>query len=255
MPRRPLTAEQALWLLCLLTLIALAWLALQRMALAMSAPGGMADAAMSGMPMPWSPGDALLMLAMWAVMMVAMMLPGALPTLLLYQALLRGRLAAPRRHLAVALFALAYLLVWSVFAIVATALQWWLEQLSLVHNTMRSASTQLTALLLLGAGLYQWLPLKAACLTRCRGPLQFFLGNWRDGALGGLRMGLAHGGYCLGCCWALMGLLLVVGVMNLLWVAALGAWVLLEKCLPQGLWLARLGGLLLIAWGLWLLFG
>lgn len=236
-------------------LIALAWLVLQRMTQAMGAPGGMADAAMAGMLMPWSSDDALLMLGMWAVMMVAMMLPGALPMLLLYQALLRGRLAAPQRHLAVALFGGAYLLLWSTFAVAATALQWWLEQLSLMNNTMRSTSSLFSALLLLGAGVYQWLPLKAACLAHCHGPLPFFLGHWRAGVLGGLRMGLAHGVYCLGCCWALMGLLLVTGVMNLLWVAAIGAWVLLEKVLPQGLWLARLGGLLLIAWGLWLLLG
>ncbi|MCY1556372.1 hypothetical protein D9M68_931120 [compost metagenome] len=120
---------------------------------------------------------------------------------------------------------------------------------------MRSSSNALGASLLLVAGVYQWLPSKAVCLEHCRGPLHFLLGYWRPGILGGWRMGLAHGAYCLGCCWALMGLLFVVGVMNLLWVAVIGAFVLLEKTLPQGLWLGRLCGLLLLGWGLWLLLG
>ncbi len=253
---RRLSGEQLLLLMCLLALIALAWLALQRMASAMSGPGGMADAAMAGMPMPWSAGDALLMFAMWAVMMVGMMLPSALPMLLLYQQILRKRLPTARRHLALALFCAAYVFVWVGFALLATALQWALEQLALLNShEMRSTSTVLAAGLLLAAGIYQWLPNKAACLEHCRGPLHFLLGYWQSGILGGWRMGLAHGAYCLGCCWALMGLLFVVGVMNLLWVALIGAFVLLEKNLAQGLWLSRICGLLLLGWGLWLLLG
>lgn len=252
---RRLSGEQLLFLLCLLALTALAWLALQRMASGMSGPGGMADAAMAGMLMPWSLGDALLMFAMWAVMMIGMMLPSALPMLLLYQQLLRTRMPTARRHLALLLFCAAYALVWIGFALTATALQWALEQLALLSPEMRSSSTLLAAALLLAAGIYQWLPHKMACLEHCRGPLHFLLGYWQPGLLGGWRMGLAHGAYCLGCCWALMGLLFVVGVMNLLWVALLAAYVLLEKTLPLGPWLARLGGLLLIAWSLLLLLG
>jgi predicted metal-binding membrane protein len=134
-------------------------------------------------------------------------------------------------------------------------LQWALEQLTLLSSGMRSTSTVLAAGLLLVAGVYQWLPGKAACLEHCRGPLQFLLGYWRPGIRGAWRMGLAHGAYCLGCCWALMGLLFVVGVMNLLWVALIGAYVLLEKTLPLGPWLGRLAGLLLLGWGLMLLLG
>lgn len=241
-----LTGEQLLFLLCLLALTALAWLILLQMARDMSAPGGMADAAMAGMLMPWSLADALLMFAMWMVMMVGMMLPSALPMLLIYQQMLRKRMPAPQRHLALLLFCSAYGLVWAGFALGATALQWALEQLALLSPGMRSSSTALGAGLLLVAGVYQWLPSKAVCLEHCRGPLHFLLGYWRPGVLGGWRMGLAHGAYCLGCCWALMGLLFVVGVMNLLWVAVIGAFVLLEKNLPQGLWLGRLCGLILL---------
>ncbi|WP_339462062.1 DUF2182 domain-containing protein [Pseudomonas sp. EA_105y_Pfl2_R69] len=252
--RRP-SGEQLLFLLCLCALIGLAWLALLRMASGMSAPGGMADAAMAGMPMPWSLGDALLMFAMWAVMMIGMMLPSALPMLLLYQQILRKRMPTTRRHLALLLFCAAYVLVWTGFSLAATALQWALEQLALLSPEMRSSSNLLAAGLLLAAGIYQWLPHKAVCLEHCRGPLHFLLGYWQPGPLGGWRMGLAHGAYCLGCCWALMGLLFVVGVMNLLWVALLAAYVLLEKILPLGTWIARLGGLLLIVWSLLLLLG
>ena len=254
-PGKRLTGEQLLFLLCLLALTALAWLMLLQMARDMSAPGGMADAAMAGMLMPWSLADALLMFAMWVVMMVGMMLPSALPMLLIYQQMLRKRMPAPQRHLALLLFCSAYGLVWAGFALGATVLQWALEQLALLSPGMRSSSTALGAGLLLVAGVYQWLPSKAVCLEHCRGPLHFLLGYWRPGVLGGWRMGLAHGAYCLGCCWALMGLLFVVGVMNLLWVAVIGAFVLLEKNLPQGLWLGRLCGLLLLGWSLWLLLG
>ncbi|WP_434703460.1 DUF2182 domain-containing protein [Pseudomonas sp. Z1-12] len=254
-PGKRLTGEQWLLLLCLLGLTALAWLTLLRMARDMSAPGGMADAAMAGMIMPWSPADALLMFAMWTVMMIGMMLPSALPMLLIYQQMLRKRMPTPQRHLALLLFCSAYGLVWAGFALGATALQWALEQLALLSPGMRTTSTALGAGLLLVAGVYQWLPGKTACLEHCRGPLHFLLGYWRPDVLGGWRMGLAHGAYCLGCCWALMGLLFVVGVMNLLWVAVIGAFILLEKNLSQGRWLSRLCGVLLLGWGLWLLLG
>lgn len=253
--RKRLTGEQWLFLLCLLALTALAWLMLLRMARDMSAPGGMADAAMAGMIMPWSLADALLMFAMWTVMMIGMMLPSALPMLLIYQQMLRKRMPTPQRHLALLLFCSAYGLVWAGFALGATALQWALEQLALLSPGMRTTSTALGAGLLLVAGVYQWLPSKAACLEHCRGPLHFLLGYWRPDVLGGWRMGLAHGAYCLGCCWALMGLLFVVGVMNLLWVAVIGAFILLEKNLPQGRRLSRLCGVLLIGWSFWLLLG
>ncbi|MBS7725013.1 DUF2182 domain-containing protein [Pseudomonas lalucatii] len=223
----------------------MAWWLLLRMAEDMAATGSML--AMAAMPMPWAARDALLMLAMWAVMMVGMMLPGALPMFLLYQQMLRRYLDPPERRLALLLFCLAYLLLWAAFGLLATALQWGLEQLALLDPQLRSNNRWLAAALLLTAGAYQWSPTKAACLAHCRGPVAFLLSHWRPGIGGGWRMGLAHAAYCLGCCWALMGLLFVAGVMNLLWVAAIGAYVLLEKTLPLGLWLGRCTGLLLIA--------
>ncbi|MDA7087411.1 DUF2182 domain-containing protein [Pseudomonas sp. SA3-5] len=252
LPYWPLGKEQWWVIVCLLILAALAWLELYRLA----ALGGMADMAnmaMAGMPMPWSLADALLMLAMWSVMMVGMMLPSALPMILLYQQMLRRYMAAPQRHLALLLFCLAYLLVWGGFSLVATALQWGLDRLTLLSPQMRSQSHWLGAALLMGAGIYQWLPGKASCLAHCSGPVQFLLGHWRPGIIGGWSMGLKHGLYCLGCCWALMGLLFVVGVMNLLWVAVISIYILLEKTLPQGLWISRICGLLLLGWGLLLL--
>ncbi|WP_439887880.1 DUF2182 domain-containing protein [Pseudomonas sp. MBLB4123] len=247
MPHWPLQREQWLSLLCLLALTALAWAILLRMAADMASMAGMA--AMTVTPTPWGPDDALLMLAMWAVMMVGMMLPSALPMFLLYQQMLRKYLDPPARQLALLLFGLAYLLLWGAFGLLATALQWSLEQLALLDPQLRSNSRWLGAALLLTAGTYQWLPSKAACLAHCRGPVLFLMAHWRPGIAGGWRMGLEHAAYCLGCCWALMGLLFVVGVMNLLWVAAIGVYVLLEKTLPQGLWLGRCAGLLMLAAG------
>lgn len=216
----------------------------------MAAPGGMADMAMAGMPMPWSLADALLMLVMWAVMMIGMMLPSALPMILLYQQMLRRCMTGPQRHLALLLFCLAYLLVWVGFSLIATASQWGLDRLALLSPAMRSQSHWLGAALLLGAGVYQWLPGKSACLAHCHGPVQFLLGHWHAGVRGGWQMGLRHGLYCLGCCWMLMGLLFVGGVMNLLWVALISAYVLLEKIIPRADWLSRGTGVLLFAWGL-----
>jgi predicted metal-binding membrane protein len=252
-----LRREQWLLLLCLLALSGVAWLALLRLTNAMTAPGGMADVAMAGMPMPWGLNDALLMLAMWLVMMVGMMLPSAIPMLLMYQLMLRKRLPNAQRHWAIALFCLAYVLVWGGFSLLATLLQWGLERLlplspqlfGLPPGLELGSSSSLAAGLLLAAGTYQLLPTKSACLERCRGPLQFLLAYWRPGWRGGWRMGLAHGWYCLGCCWVLMGLLFVGGLMNLLWAALLGGYVLLEKTLPGGRWFSRLTGLLLLGWG------
>ncbi|MBC9251547.1 hypothetical protein A9179_14845 [Pseudomonas alcaligenes] len=256
----PSSADQSLprsgqgWLLAgLLLLIALAWFELWRLGQAMAASDGMLAMAMMGMPMPWQLTDAVLMLAMWTVMMAAMMLPSALPMLLLYRLMLR-RQGDARQTLALALFASAYLLVWSGFALLATLLQWQLDSLALLTPELRSNSTGLAAALLFGAGLYQWLPLKQACLRHCQGPVLFLVGHWRPGPSGAWRMGLHHGLYCLGCCWALMALLFVVGLMNLLWVAVLTAYVLLEKLLPAGPWLARGAGLLLMGWGLLVLW-
>ncbi|WP_375737645.1 DUF2182 domain-containing protein [Pseudomonas boanensis] len=243
--------RQSLLLISLLSaLTVVAWLFLLDLAQRMAAPGGMLEMAMEGMPMPWTIRDAVLMFAMWSIMMVGMMVPSATPMFLLYQQTIRKRLPTDQRNLALLLFCSAYLLVWSGFSLLATLLQWLLDQQALLSMNMRSQSQWLATAFLLCAGLYQFVPAKRACLRHCQSPLQFLLGYWRPGPSGAWHMGLAHGLYCLGCCWALMGVLFVVGLMNLLWVALIGAYVLLEKYLPAGGWLSRMSGLLLVLWGL-----
>lgn len=247
---RLLFTEQAAVLLSLLGVIALAWLTLWHMAGAMSASSTemMGMVMTSAMPMPWRMADFALTFSMWVVMMVGMMLPSAIPMILLYQTVSRKR--SPQRPviLQVAIFTCAYLLIWTGFSLSAVLLQWLLDQQALLLPT--GVRNGVAGGILLLAGTYQWLPAKQACLNRCRSPLLFLVEYWRPGTAGALRMGLAHGLFCLGCCWALMGVLFVVGVMNLIWVAALSVLVLLEKLIPVGVWGHRLTGLVLIGWGL-----
>jgi predicted metal-binding membrane protein len=138
--------------------------------------------------------------------------------------------------------------------LIATLAQWGLLTVALISPMMESRSDILGGALLLAAGLFQFTSLKDACLAHCRSPIGFFLTEWRDGPLGAFRMGLKHGSYCLGCCWALMGLLFAFGVMNLLWVATISAFILLEKMTPAARWISRFSGALFLGWGGWLLF-
>ncbi len=175
----------------------------------------------------WS-ARSVVVFAMWSVMMIAMMLPGTAPSILLFAALSRSR-ASTTTFPSVAIFAAGYVLVWTAFSAVATMAHLTLRQAALVSPMLRSTSAVLAALLLMAAGAYQFTPLKAACLLHCRSPIQFFTRHWRSGAAGALRLGVFHGGYCVGCCWVLMGLLFVGGVMNLWWVATMAAFILVEK--------------------------
>ena len=211
----------------------------------MSMGGAMAGLA----PMVWSPSYALLMVIMWAVMMAAMMLPSAAPMILLFATIDRKRHQDGALHGRTWIFASGYVAVWVGFSIVATALQWQLERAALLSPMMASTSVLFGGIVLVAAGLYQLTPLKQACLKHCRSPLDFILHHWRAGMGGAAAMGLAHGVYCLGCCWMLMALLFVGGIMNLLWIAAIAAFVLIEKTAPAGHWLGRAAGLGLIAWG------
>lgn len=256
--RRGVNREQRIVLASLAGVTVLAWLSLTQLGTQM-AGSGMGNGEMAGMamdpvmPMPWTAAGVLLIFAMWAVMMIGMMLPTAIPMILLFHtvAARRGGWAAG----AVALFVLAYGLVWCGFSAAATALQWQLERMALLTPDMAVTARWLGGAILLAAGLYQWLPVKQACLTRCRSPVTFILRHWRSGPAGAFRIGLDHGVYCLGCCWALMGLLFVFGVMNYLWIAALGALVLGEKLVPLGSWLGRLAGVAMIGRGALLLAG
>jgi predicted metal-binding membrane protein len=241
---------------------ALAWaytgfLAWQMERIGTSAPPDMA-AEMAGMWMamaaPWSAAQWGLMIVMWFVMMVAMMLPSAAPMILTFARINRSRAAAGEPTAATGLFLAGYLLVWLGFSAAAAAGQFALQTATLATMDMTVTPT-LGGALLIAAGLFQFTDLKQACLAKCRTPVGFVIAHWREGHIGAFVMGAHHGGYCLICCWALMALLFVFGVMNLLWIAGLAALVLAEKLLPAGERIAKLTGLPLIGAGIWLLVG
>ena len=247
-PLGRLTREQAVVGLSLLLLVLLAWAWLLRVADHMAAMP-----AMQSVWVPWGPLELALTFVMWAVMMVAMMLPSAAPLILLFAAVCRKRVELGGPYVPTAVFVLGYVAVWTAYSLAATLAQWGLHAAALLSPVMIAASPLLGGALLVTAGAYQWMPLKDACLARCRSPLGFLLAEWRDGTRGAFVMGVRHGVYCTGCCWALMALLFVGGVMNLLWVAAIAAFVLAEKVVPAGDALARVTGLALAAWGGWVL--
>ena len=208
---------------------------------------------MDAMAMPivtaWSAFDFWLMVVMWAVMMVGMMLPSAAPMILLYATVSREQRRSGHVFAPTGVFATGYVLAWTGFSVAATALQWSLEQAALLSPMMVATSPYLGGALLIAAGVYQWTPLKHACLENCRSPAEFLSRSWRSGNGGAIAMGIHHGAYCVGCCWVLMGLLFVAGVMNLLWVAAIAALVLIEKIAPGGHRFARIAGALFVVAG------
>lgn len=197
----------------------------------------------------WGVVDFLLMFIMWSVMMVAMMVPSASPMVLLFANVNRKRRERDEPYTPTAFFLGGYLLVWTAFSAGATLLQWGLHNRALLSPMMVSTSPVLGGLLLTGAGIFQFTPLKRACLVHCRSPLHFFMREWKDGKTGALSMGIKHGIYCVGCCWILMALLFVAGVMNLLWVAAITVFVLIERVFPKGDLVGRLTGVVLVVAG------
>jgi predicted metal-binding membrane protein len=224
---------------------ALAWAYLVYLAGGME-PGEM-HAAMVRMR-PWGPTDLFLLFLMWVVMMAAMMVPSAASVVLLFAAVNRARRRRSDPVVPTAIFLAGYLLAWTGYAALASLAQWRLHAAALLSPAMAGASPILGGALLLAAGVFQWMPLKQACLVHCRSPLEFLSTEWREGARGALRMGLRHGGYCVGCCWTLMTLLFVAGVMNLLWIATIAAFILAEKMLPRGDLMGRvIGGVLALA--------
>jgi predicted metal-binding membrane protein len=204
--------------------------------------GPMTGASAWMMTSVWDAPHLLLLWAMWAVMMTAMMLPSAMPMILL---------AAGAGHSW--LVALGYVAVWALFSVGATALQWALGRSSILNPMMEVASREAGAVLLVIAGIYQWTPLKQTCLTACQSPLAFLSRRWRSGRWGAFRIGVEHGLYCVGCCWALMLLLFAGGVMNLTVIVALTLFVAFEKLAPLGAWGARTSGVLLVAAAVWML--
>jgi predicted metal-binding membrane protein len=238
-----------IWIpLALLLLVSWAWIVV----MARDMYGAMDGASAWMMTMQWDWPHLFLLWAMWAVMMTAMMLPSAAPVLLLYAGAARQQSRSTSPY-GVQSFALGYLVVWSLFSLAATVLQRALANLSLVSPMMEIANPVAGGVLLIAAGLYQFTPLKRACLNACLSPIGFLMRRWRSGAMGAFRMGVEHGAYCVGCCWALMLLLFVGGVMNLAVIAALTAFVAFEKLGPFGQAGARVSGVLLVAAGLWML--
>jgi predicted metal-binding membrane protein len=191
----------------------------------------------------------LLMFAMWIIMMVAMMVPSAAPMVLLFAAVNRKRRESERPFVPTGVFLSGYIFVWGAFSAAVTPLQWKMHEAALLTPMMESASPLLSGTTLVAAGIFQLTPLKYACLKHCRSPLGFLLNGWREGVFGAFQMGVKHGSFCLGCCWLLMALLFVAGVMNLLWLGVITMFVLLEKVAPLGMRLGRITGFLLIAWG------
>jgi predicted metal-binding membrane protein len=230
-------------------LTALAWTYLVYLERALAASD---NVAMSSMRMatgvPWHSTDVLFVLAMWLVMMIGMMTPSVTPMVLLLAGMRRrtGELHPQRVVLA---FGTGYLVVWAVFSTCATLAQWAMHQASQLSPAMTTSSVELSGAILIAAGAYQLTPFKEKCLLRCQSPLGFLVTHWRDGTRGGLRMGIDHGVYCLGCRWALMCVQFVVGVMNLAWMAALSVFILVEKNGPAGTFVARFAGVTMVAAG------
>jgi predicted metal-binding membrane protein len=259
---RLLRRDRAVVIAMLAALLLLAWIYLFWIGKAMSM-GGMAMDGVRMVPVgfpwmvaaatAWTPVELLLVFLMWTIMMIGMMTPSAAPLLLIYARV--GRQAAEQRQpfAATGWFAAGYLLAWAAFSAIATLAQWQLERASLLDVAMGVVSRRLNAAVLLIAGIYQWITPKTACLTRCRAPLAFIQhhGGFRRDVRGAVHLGLTHGWYCVGCCWMLMLLLFVGGVMNIVWIAMLAGLVLLEKVVPWGGAIGRIAGIGLVGAGIY----
>jgi predicted metal-binding membrane protein len=258
---RALARDRRLIAAALAALVIVAWSYLLVLSRQMGDDASMSS--MAGMPnMPGMPGmdgdtggstsSLALTVLMWWTMMIGMMVPSAAPMILLFANVQRRQLAAESPKLRVALFTAGYLSVWGAFSVLAAGAQTVLTRLTLLAPVDLTVTTRLGVLLVALAGVYQLTPLKNACLRRCRSPAEFLASHWRRGNAGALRMGALHGAYCVGCCWLLMGLLFVVGIMNLVWVAVIAAFVLIEKLVPQGETTAKINGFALLALALFL---
>jgi predicted metal-binding membrane protein len=250
-----LRRDRAVVMVALVLVIALSWLWIVT-----GAGVGMSAIEMTRMPRDmimtpavWTLSYAALMFLMWWIMMLAMMLPGAAPVLLIFGRISRHRSVTMRPWTPISCFSAGYLAVWAGFSALATILQWALEDSGLLSAMMATTATWLGAIILIGAGLWQFAPLKQVCLRYCRSPIGFLTQRWRGGGVGAFRMGLEHGLHCLGCCWFLMMLLFFGGVMNLWWIGGLAAYILVEKIFSMGHWLSYALGISLITGGAFLL--
>ena len=252
-------------LIAALALTGLAWAYVSVLAARMVAPMPQSMADMPGMNMtdtgimtpafmPWTFQHWLFLCTMWVIMMVGMMTPAVTPMVLIYARVTQANTNSRRTIPSAGWFAFGYLIAWSLFSAVAALAQWVLEAFALLTPMMVAANHELGGVILIAAGAYQWLPIKDTCLANCRAPLAFMQrhGGIQVSAMGSLRLGCLHGLYCVGCCWALMAILFVVGVMNLLWIAALMIVVLLEKVIPGGRYFSRIVGCAALAAGVWM---
>lgn len=235
----------ALFLLCVLSWLYVIYLYRQMNPMNM-------DALFFAMPMTpqWSWTDFVLLFLMWVVMMIAMMIPSVAPLVLLFAMINRQRKQHQNPFVPTGYLLSGYFLVWTVFSFFATVLQWLLQQLSLLNPEMVTTSKILGAIILISAGAFQFTPLKNRCLQQCRTPIDFIHRHWKEGKRGALQMGIKNGIYCLGCCWILMILLFVSGIMNLLWIAIIALFVLIEKVLPAAKAVSSMAGIALIVFGI-----
>lgn len=238
-----ISRDQTIVLTSLVVITGLAWVYLFSLSHDMAGVDDMPGMAMSPMPAPFS-----LTAIMWVVMMVGMMLPSALPMILLFTTVQRKQ--GTRPVLATGAFAAGYLLIWGGFAVAAAALQIQFVRTALLSPSLSFVSTRIAALTFIVAAAYELSPLKTRCLRQCSSPIGFVASHWRPGLSGAFRMGLFHGAFCVGCCWALMLLLFTAGVMNLLWVAALAVLVLAQKVVPYPRAAARVAGTIMAVVGI-----
>jgi predicted metal-binding membrane protein len=201
---------------------------------------------------PWSPQTLLPLFLMWTEMMVAMMLPAVTPLVLLFSKVARSRAERGQPYVSTAFFVAGYFAVWTLFSLGATLAQWILHGAALLSPQMTATSSIVGGVLFIAAGAFQLSPLKNVCLSHCRSPLGFLMTDWRDGEAGAFLMGWKHGLFCTVCCWLLMLLLFVVGVMNLLWIAVLAVFALAERITPKAWRLSQISGLILLCFGAWL---
>jgi predicted metal-binding membrane protein len=213
------------------------------------------SAMMSPHFIPWSAAHFAFMFAMWLVMMIGMMTPSVAPMVLLYVAVGRSSVGKGPAFAPASAFVAGYLLAWGAFSAAATVLQWWLESRALITPMMAGTSRTIAGLMLVAAGVYQWLPVKQKCLSQCRSPMSFVQrnGGFQASARGSVRLGALHGWYCIGCCWMLMALLFAFGVMNFYWIAGLMVFVLVEKIVPHAGLLSRVAGIAAIGMGILLM--
>jgi predicted metal-binding membrane protein len=234
----------AVWTSVLLFLLAAAaW------ARVLLVPMGADDMAGMGMVMAPTVAEGVAYVVAWTIMMAAMMLPSAAPMVALYGAVHRHADRTGQSGVPTLLFALVYLIAWLLFGIPVYAAQFMVDRFAAASPMVAGLLPYALAIVLIAAGVYQFSPLKTACLRACQSPLGFLMARWRAGYAGTLRLGLAHAIYCIGCCWALMVVLVAAGAMGLHWVLLIAALVAAEKLFPGGIWIARTAGALLVVLG------